>query len=369
MGRSPQTLDTVAEPFAPNPHVIIAAPDHPLAGVRRVPVDRVARETFIVREPGSGTRLAMQQFFEERRLTFRVAMEMASNETIKQAVMAGHGRELHLAPHHRSGAANGTVGRSGCERHAGDPAVACRASGEERLSPTAAAFKRFVLAQGRYCCALRVRPRTSVRARAGAESANARTGGKAMRNSRAGWHGAAPAGLSSSCCSPSRRARSRPRIRLALEKRLGPIEATRGSEHGPSSSAIPRSPGRCTITSSISAPPTTPICRLYGSYRTRRSTTWSTTDIRSVHYPPAGSEDYLTVGTQRFELTQFIFIIRARSRCTEAFEMARAPHASFERWRGGRGVAIPIRRGAANGTVASLREHMPAMAGGSASPA
>ena len=86
MGRSPQTLDTVAEAFAPNPHVIIAAPDHPLAGVRRVPADRVARETFIVREPGSGTRLAMQQFFDERRFNFRVAMEMASNETIKQAV-------------------------------------------------------------------------------------------------------------------------------------------------------------------------------------------------------------------------------------------------------------------------------------------
>ena len=65
MGRSPQSLDTVAEPFAQNPHVIIAAPDHPLAGQRRIPVERVAKETFIVREPGSGTRLAMQQFFED----------------------------------------------------------------------------------------------------------------------------------------------------------------------------------------------------------------------------------------------------------------------------------------------------------------
>src|ERR1035438_938065 len=50
MGRSPQTLDTIAEPFAQNPHVIIAAPDHPLAAHRRILVETVARENFIVRE-------------------------------------------------------------------------------------------------------------------------------------------------------------------------------------------------------------------------------------------------------------------------------------------------------------------------------
>lgn len=94
MGRSPQSLDTIAEPFAQNPHVIIAAPDHPLAGRRRVTVEAVAKETFIVREPGSGTRLAMQQFFDERQVPCRVGLEMASNETIKQAVMAGMGVAL-----------------------------------------------------------------------------------------------------------------------------------------------------------------------------------------------------------------------------------------------------------------------------------
>src|ERR1700722_5994391 len=85
MGRSPQSLDTVAESFAQNPHVIIAPPDHSLAKQRRIPVERVANEPVIVREPGSGTRLAMQQFFEERELGCRVGMEVASNETIKQA--------------------------------------------------------------------------------------------------------------------------------------------------------------------------------------------------------------------------------------------------------------------------------------------
>src|SRR6202453_3598555 len=150
MGRSPQTLDTVAEPFAPNPHVIIAAPDHPLAGVRRVPAERVARETFIVREPGSGTRLAMQQFFEERRFTFRVAMEMASNETIKQAVMAGMG--VSFISRHTLDLELQT-GRLVILDVSGTPVIRqwhVAHLAKKRLSPTAAAFKRFVLAQGRY---------------------------------------------------------------------------------------------------------------------------------------------------------------------------------------------------------------------------
>jgi len=91
MGRSPDSLNMVAEPFAQNPHVVIAAPDHPLASRSRIPAAALAKESFIVREPGSGTRLAMQQFFEAANVQFKVAMEMASNETIKQAVMAGMG--------------------------------------------------------------------------------------------------------------------------------------------------------------------------------------------------------------------------------------------------------------------------------------
>jgi LysR family transcriptional regulator, low CO2-responsive transcriptional regulator len=91
MGRAPQSVDMVSEAFADNPHVIIASPDHPLAAKRRIPVSQFSAETFIVREPGSGTRLAMQQFFSQAGVPFKVGMEMASNETIKQAVMAGMG--------------------------------------------------------------------------------------------------------------------------------------------------------------------------------------------------------------------------------------------------------------------------------------
>jgi LysR family transcriptional regulator, low CO2-responsive transcriptional regulator len=91
MGRPPRELETRAEPFAPNPLVMIAAPEHPLAHLSNVPPALLANELFLVREIGSGTRAAMDIFFKERKIHPAVRMEMPSNETIKQAVMANMG--------------------------------------------------------------------------------------------------------------------------------------------------------------------------------------------------------------------------------------------------------------------------------------
>lgn len=91
MGRPPTHLPVVAEVFAKHPHGVIASPDHPLAGKKRVAPSRVAAEPFIVREPGSGTRHAMDQYFAEHALDPPLIQEMPSNESIKQAVMAGMG--------------------------------------------------------------------------------------------------------------------------------------------------------------------------------------------------------------------------------------------------------------------------------------
>jgi LysR family transcriptional regulator for metE and metH len=90
-GRPPEHLDVDRAPIGPHPHVIVARPDHPLARRRRLAASVLADETFLVREPGSGTRNLMERFLAESRVTPRIGMEMASNETIKQAVMAGLG--------------------------------------------------------------------------------------------------------------------------------------------------------------------------------------------------------------------------------------------------------------------------------------
>jgi DNA-binding transcriptional LysR family regulator len=148
MGRSPQSLDIVAEPFAENPHVIIASPHHPLAAERGIAVATVARENFIVREPGSGTRLAMQQFFGEHKVGFKVGLEMASNETIKQAVMAGMG--VSFISRHTIDLEVQTQ-RLVVLDVCGTPVIRqwhVAHLAKKRLSPTAVAFKEFVLEHG-----------------------------------------------------------------------------------------------------------------------------------------------------------------------------------------------------------------------------
>lgn len=91
MGRPPEGIDCVATPFAPNLLGVVAAPEHPLSRRRRMELAELSEEPFIVREPGSGTRAAMERFFSAHRMRIRTSMEMASNETIKQAVIAGLG--------------------------------------------------------------------------------------------------------------------------------------------------------------------------------------------------------------------------------------------------------------------------------------
>ena len=61
--------------------------------IGKPPVSALEGYAFIVREHGSGTRAAMESFFAERRFELRITIEMSSNETIKQAVMAGTGHQ------------------------------------------------------------------------------------------------------------------------------------------------------------------------------------------------------------------------------------------------------------------------------------
>jgi DNA-binding transcriptional LysR family regulator len=91
MGRPPKEMATRAEPFAAHPHVFVAPPRHPVLSIGRPPVQALANYPLIVREPASGTRALMDRFFQDQRLEPRIAMEMPSNETIKQAVIAGMG--------------------------------------------------------------------------------------------------------------------------------------------------------------------------------------------------------------------------------------------------------------------------------------
>jgi DNA-binding transcriptional LysR family regulator len=91
MGHTPASIACIAAPIATNPLGIISAPGHPLSRRRHAPMAILNEQEFVVRESGSGTRQAMERLFAEHAIAARIVMEMPSNETIKQAVMAGMG--------------------------------------------------------------------------------------------------------------------------------------------------------------------------------------------------------------------------------------------------------------------------------------
>ena len=145
MGQVPEDLGLEATRFMDNPLVVIAPPDHPLARKKKVSVDALAAESFLVREAGSGTRGAMERFFSTRGLEIHSSMEMSSNEAIKLAVQAGLGLgilSLQTLEMERA------LKRLAVLNVEGFPImrhwyIVHRA--DKRLSPAAQAFKEFVL--------------------------------------------------------------------------------------------------------------------------------------------------------------------------------------------------------------------------------
>jgi len=91
LGQPPDGADVTAEAFLENMLVVIAPANHELAKKKRIPLERLAREPFLLREPGSGTRIATERLFDEKGYKLKMRMELGSNEAIKQAVIGGLG--------------------------------------------------------------------------------------------------------------------------------------------------------------------------------------------------------------------------------------------------------------------------------------
>ncbi len=87
----PDMEDVVAQELLPNPLVVLARDDHPLAREKDIPFWRLAQEPFLLREEGSGARRVAMRLFAEHGLQPRVRMELGTNEAIKEAILAGLG--------------------------------------------------------------------------------------------------------------------------------------------------------------------------------------------------------------------------------------------------------------------------------------
>jgi DNA-binding transcriptional LysR family regulator len=147
MGRPPQEVDCIAEPLADNPHVLVAAVDHPLRRKRRLELESLAAETFLQREPGSGTRILIEELFAKARFKPRRLLTFGSNETIKQAVMAGLGLSLlslHTLALELRAREIAILPVDGMPLMRTWHVVHAR---QRRLSPAASAFRSFLVAQ------------------------------------------------------------------------------------------------------------------------------------------------------------------------------------------------------------------------------
>src|SRR5574340_987139 len=91
LGQPPEDIDVVATPIMDNPIIVLAAPDHPLAGKKKISLERLALEPWLMRERGSGTRIAIERRFAEHGITLHPRLELGSSEAIKQAILAGLG--------------------------------------------------------------------------------------------------------------------------------------------------------------------------------------------------------------------------------------------------------------------------------------
>jgi DNA-binding transcriptional LysR family regulator len=148
MGRVPQEMACDATPFVTNPMAIVSSPNHPLSRRKRLAFKELEDQEFVVREIGSGTRQAMERLFDEHHIPLNIAMEMPSNETIKQAVMAGMGLSflsLRTVRHELSTGHIALVDILGLP-HIGHWYITHR--DQKKLSPAAKAFKEFVIEQG-----------------------------------------------------------------------------------------------------------------------------------------------------------------------------------------------------------------------------
>ena len=91
LSQPPEDLDLCAEPFLDNPLVVVARHDHPLAKQKNIAIKQLRGEAFIMREPGSGTRQAVQRLLDKHKVKVHVRLELGSNEAIKHAIAGGLG--------------------------------------------------------------------------------------------------------------------------------------------------------------------------------------------------------------------------------------------------------------------------------------
>lgn len=91
VGQPPEDIELDITPFMQNPLVVFAPANHPLAGKSNIPLEEIAKQRFVMREPGAGTGIALSKLEKQTGTSFDIVMELGSNVAVKQAVRGGLG--------------------------------------------------------------------------------------------------------------------------------------------------------------------------------------------------------------------------------------------------------------------------------------
>jgi LysR family transcriptional regulator, low CO2-responsive transcriptional regulator len=138
----------ISESFAPHPYVIVAPPDHPLAGKKHIPLKEVLKYSFITREAGSETCESMHEVFADNYALVKVALEIRSTEAIKQAVVANMGVAFLSAYNINLELELGNLVILDVEEFPAMLNWYVVQRKDKQLTPVAQAFKDFLLEQG-----------------------------------------------------------------------------------------------------------------------------------------------------------------------------------------------------------------------------
>jgi DNA-binding transcriptional LysR family regulator len=147
MSMPPTDVKLYDQIFMPNPIVVIAPSSHPLTKASKLSLSDLKSHRFILREQGSGTRMAADHYFQKKRFRADVRLELGSNEAVKEAVAGGLGigvLSIHALHGHQREHGASVVAVEGfpiaSSWHLVHPET-------KNLSPIACAFKQHILAQ------------------------------------------------------------------------------------------------------------------------------------------------------------------------------------------------------------------------------
>jgi len=146
MSRPPENLALTCQPFMPNPLVVVAPRGHALAKRGKLRPEDLAADRFIARETGSGTRLAVDDFFRPLKNVPEVRFELGSNEAILEAVAGGMGLAI-VSAHALRASARTDIITLEVEGFPLQSSWQIVHPAGRRLSPLSAAFRDHLIAQ------------------------------------------------------------------------------------------------------------------------------------------------------------------------------------------------------------------------------